>query len=845
MRSWRVRFDASARRASVAGLESSEAEFGSLMKQLRLPFLLNCVVAGAVYFLLVPDEAAQSRVRDRLTRPIESTPVSALKGNVHALARPEFDQGPVEVSFRLDRITMMFKPSESQQADLDALLGQLQNPSSPNYHRWLTAEQFADRFGLSPNDLAKITSWLEAQGFTIDETARSRRWVVFSGTAQQVESAFHTPIHRYVVNGETHYANAAEPSVPSELLGMVLGFRSLQNFRPKPRSIFRRVVGGLRPDFTSTVSGDHFLAPDDFATIYNVKGLYNAGIDGTGQKIAVMGQTDIQVSDITAFRAASGLSASNPTIILIPGGVAGISKNDIGEADLDIEWAGGIARNASIVYVNGGTAGGGAFDALQYAVNNNTAPVISISYGDCERDMGSASLNFFSSLGQQANAQGITILAPGGDNGAADCDFSTTSTPVTIAMHGLAVDAPASIPEFTGIGGSEFNEGSGTYWSTVNNSNSGSALSYIPEVVWNTTVQDKQLAAGGGGKSIHFSKPCWQTGAGVPNDGARDVPDISFSASADHDGYLTCSQGSCVTGFRAADGTLSVVGGTSIGPPVFAGIVALINQQTNSSQGNVNPILYALATRSPAAFHDITAGNNQVPCRAGTTDCPGGGQIGYTAGPGYDQASGLGSTDAFNLASAWTTVSPAQCNADFGLSVSPTSLMVTRGGSGSATLSISAANGFSGTVNLTCTVPSTLTGTTCSLNPKSVATQGSATLTVAASTMGVSFPVFPKGGPLGGWWQIGLGLALGLLLPSLLIRRIEKLLYPGIAVETRWAVLLGLMLLWLVAVSVSCGGGSSSGGGTPSPPAGQTAMVTVQAASGSLTHSVQISVTVN
>ena len=497
--------------------------------------------------------------------------------------------------------------------------------------------------------------------------------------------------------------------------------------------------------------------------------------------------------------------------------------------------------------MNAGTAGG-AFDSLQYAVDHNVAPVISISYGDCEQDMGSAALDSLSALGEQANAQGMTIMGPSGDNGATDCDFSTNpSTPVTIATHGLAVDAPASIPSFTSVGGSEFNEGSGNYWSTTNNTSNGSALSYIPEMVWNDTIQDKQLSAGGGGKSIHFAKPVWQKGNGVPNDGARDVPDISLNASADHDGYLTCSQGSCVTGFRAADNTLTVVGGTSAGPPSFAGILALINQKTNSSQGNINFVLYPLAASSPAAFHDITSGNNKEPCKLGTTGCPNGGDIGYTAGPGYDQASGLGSVDASSLAAAWTTISPPKSSGpDFQLSISPTSLTVTRGASGSAKVSVGAINGFTGTLNFTCSVGSALTGTTCSLSPASIAAAGTTTVMVSASTQGAGFGVPTKFGPLNGWWRISLGLAGGLLFIGLL-GRMANFRQPAAAPQRRWAVLLGLTLVCLVAASASCGGGSSSGGGVAntSPPTTQTGTVTVQAVSGTLTHSDQISVTVN
>lgn len=807
------------------------------------------LAAGLLWFIQSPLLPAQSTVRDRLTRPIDSSQLSMLRGNVRAQARPEFDRGPVEGSFRLEHITMMFKPSDAQQASLDTLLRQLQNPSSPNYHHWLTPEQFGERFGLSPNDLAKITSWLQAEGFRVDEVARSRSWVAFSGTAAQAEAAFHISIHRYVVNNETHYANATEPSVPSALSGLVVAFRGLNDFRPRPRSVLKR-GGGTRPDFTSSITGDHFLAPADFATIYDVQSLYNAGYDGTGQSIAVMGQTDLQdptkpaFNDIQAFRAAAGLPPSNPTVILIPGPDPGFSKDDIGEADLDIEWAGGVAKGATIIYVNSGTAGG-AFDSLTYAIDNNVAPVISISYGDCEPDIGSAGLDMFETLGEQANSQGITLLGPGGDDGATDCDFSTSTTTVDIATHGLAVDFPASMPSFTGVGGTQFNDASGNYWSATNNANSGSALGYIPEQVWNTTVADKQLAAGGGGKSVHFPKPIWQAGDGVPNDGARDVPDISLAADPDHDGYLTCSQGSCVTGFRDANSNLTVVAGTSAGVQAFAGVMALIDQKTNSSQGNINPVLYALAASSPSAFHDITTGNNDEPCQAGTPDCPSGGEIGYTAGPGYDLATGIGSIDAFNLASAWATVSPPSGSGpDFQLLISPASLTVTRGGSGNATVSVSAVSGFSGTVTLTCAVPGTLTSTTCSVSRASITTAGTATLTVTASAASASLFVPPKFGASGGRWRISLAVLVGLLLLGILARGIRPLA-PVNPVEARRWLWQGVMLAGLVVASASCGGGGGGGNANTSPPIAQGGTVTVTATSGALSHTVQISVTVN
>ena len=674
--------------------------------------------------------------QNRIVRPIETRQVQPVRGNVHPFARAEFDEGAVAGSMMLHRMALTFRPSAAQQADLEALLDEQQNPLSPYYHQWLTPERYADRFGLSQDDIAQVSAWLQSQGFTVDETALSRTYVAFSGTAAQVESAFATAIHRFTVSGEPHYANVSDPVLPSSLAQVVISLHGLNDFRPKPRGGVGRT--SLRPRFTSSISGSHFLAPDDFATIYDLKPLYNSGIDGTGQKLAVMGQTDLILPDIATFRTVSGLPANTPTVVLVPGSAdPGVVNGDIMEANLDIQWAGAVARNATIIYVN---SNNGAFDSLFYAVSQNLAPVLSISYGDCEPNFSSSEINSLVAMGQQANAQGQTIVGPSGDSGAADCDYPRTPTSVVrSATHGLAVDVPAALPYVTVAGGTSFNEGTGIYWSANNNANNGSALSYIPETAWNDTAfeiappQNGSLAATGGGVSKLFAKPSWQTGTGVPNDGQRDVPDISFSSSFDHDGYLVCSQGSCVNGYRASDTTLFVVGGTSAGVPVFAGIVALINQQMNAAQGNVNPRLYQLAGTSTDAFHDITSGDNKVPCTVGSPNCPsGGGSIGYSAGVGYDPVTGLGSVDAFNLVTEWSgnAVSP-----DFQPSLAATTMNLTAGATanvGTTTLTITALHGFTGTVALSCSASATLPGTTCAVLPTSVTNSGTATVTVTA-----------------------------------------------------------------------------------------------------------------
>jgi uncharacterized protein (TIGR03437 family) len=578
--------------------------------------------------------------RNRITAPIRNTDRVRLAGHLPGQAKPENDDGPVDPSMPLHSLSLVLKPSAAQQADLDQLLAGQQDSSSPDYHRWLTPEEFADRFGVSPDDLRKIADWLGQQNLTVTGTGRARNWVSFSGTAQQVQDAFGLEIHRFRTNGEAHFSNVTEPSLPAALDVVVRGIHGLNDFRMQPRHIRKPSPESMSANYTSG-KGSHYLAPDDIAAVYNIKPLYDAGINGTGQKIVVVGQTQIDVADIQQFRTYFNLPASDPQVILVPGTRdPGISTDDLAEADLDIQWAGAVARNAAIVYVYSNDV----TDAVQYAIDQNLAPVLTMSYGFCEAQASTSDAQTLRSWAKQANAQGMTWFAASGDSGGADCVGGNSRA------GGLAVDLPAAIPEVTGVGGTEFNEGSGNYWNAANTANNASILSYIPETAWNDSAADGTPSAGGGGASVLFAKPTWQTGAGVPADGARDVPDVALAASADHDGYLI------FTG-----GKLSVVGGTSVAAPAFAGLAALINHrlvstgaQSTPGLGNVNPGLYALAKTTPAAFHDVITGDNLVTVTCGTRlrNCTPG-TFGYSSGAGYDQATGLGSVDAYQLALAW------------------------------------------------------------------------------------------------------------------------------------------------------------------------------------------------
>ena len=564
-----------------------------------------------------------------------------LAGHVHPGARPENDRGAVAPSFNLPVITLLLKRSASQQAALDQLLAEQRDPASSNYRHWLTPEQYASRFGAADADIANLTGWLQSQGFTNLHVARSRTFVTFSGTAATVKSGLGTEIHHYQVNGRMHFANATAPALPASLAAMTSGVLGLTDFHLHPRMKLPR-----NPKAIS--SSGHQIAPADFAAIYNVAPLYAVGVDGTGQTIAVVGQTDIDVSDITAFRRRYSLPdpnlQQNLQQILVPQSTdPGTSDTDLPEADLDIEWAGAVAPNAQVLYVY-------STDVVQsalYAIDQNVAPVLSMSYGACEpSDI--IDLPTYQSMAQQANAQGMTWLAAAGDAGAADCE----DVGAAVAQNGLAVDIPAGIPEVTGMGGTTLNDSGGAYWNAA-----GSAVSYIPEVAWNDTAQVNELAATGGGSSLFFPHPAWQTGPGVPADGARHVPDISFSASPDHDGYAFYSSG-----------RPGVVGGTSVGAPVMAGVVALLNHyfvsagiHSRAGLGNINPELYRLAQSASGIFNDVTGGDNIVPCVPNSPNCTSG-SLGLSAGTGYDSVTGLGSVNVYNLAHQWTSA-PAMVSA--------------------------------------------------------------------------------------------------------------------------------------------------------------------------------------
>ncbi|MGB7985792.1 MAG: protease pro-enzyme activation domain-containing protein [Terracidiphilus sp.] len=713
-------------------------------------FLLGMIASGLFYCAGLVAQSSTSAAR--IVEPIDESRLVTLSGQTHPLANAANDHGAAPDAMPLERMHLVLKRSASQEAALSQLIAAMHSPGSANYHQWLTAEDFGKRFGPSDQDIATVTNWLQSHGFSVTKVNAGRQTLEFGGNVGQLRSAFHTQIHNYQVNGESHYAAAGDPSIPAALQPVVGGFVSLNNFRLKSyahllgKAGYNPKTDKATPQWTiGNSSGfDFVLAPQDFAVQYDLNPLYNAGVDGSGQSIAIINESNINIALVNSFRSLFGLPY-NPPQVIIDGndpGVDGINNPWGGngasvEAYLDVEWAGAVAPKAQVDLVIGADTAleSGLNLALEHAVYSNVAPIISLSFGECEAALGSNN-QFFSSLYEQAAAQGITVLVSTGDSGSAGCDSSGSE----YASYGQAVSGLASTPYNIGVGGTDFyysdyNASSSelsnqlfSYWgvNVSNNTPTVSILGVIPEQPWNdsqyglnayneyasTNGLITTIAGGGGGASSSalctvygtgntctgtlsgYPKPAWQSGSGVPTDGVRDIPDVSlFAANGDnYSFYPICYyDGDCQPVSSSDSVQFTGVGGTSASTPAFAGIMALVNQKYGR-QGQAAHVLYPLATQFPNSFHDVTVGTNSVPCDSTTTGCipvsdpatiknwsTGAtvteGQIGsgstasYNAGPGYDQASGLGTIDAANLVTNWnkvvlaatkTTLTPSQ-----------------------------------------------------------------------------------------------------------------------------------------------------------------------------------------
>jgi subtilase family serine protease len=594
------------------------------------------------------------------------------------------DSTPVSVEVVIAR-------APAVQAAFEQLLEDQQNPNSPRYHQWLTPKQIGEQYGATQHDLDALSAWLTAQGMTLTGIAPSRIFVRATASAGVVGNAFKTQFRTYSVGDKSRFSVATEPSIPAAFSSIIASISGLSQVELHPMHRIRPAAAP-KPDYT-TAGGYHYVFPADFATIFDINSVYNAGINGTGQHVAIIGESDIVASDIAAFEAKANLPSNTPKTIVVPspaGVDPGIVDGDEGESDLDLQRVIGVAPGVSADFVISGTVGTtqGIDVAMRYEIETLLDPVMTLSYGGCEGGTTGANLatdNAYNSLFQTGAAAGISIFISSADSGAASCDGAFEAAPAT---QFLSINFLCSSGSVTCVGGTEFNDTASpsTYWSTSNGTGYESALGYIPEGAWNestvvgTSSTTYQVAASGGGVSKYITKPSFQTGLGVPADGFRDVPDVSFPA-ADHDGYFGCeadvvfsptATGNCATG-----GGL-IFSGTSAAAPGMAGVAALLNQKlgtggTGTGQGNLNPLLYKLAAlNSGNPFHDTTlasAGfsscdvttpstcNNSTPGPTTLT----GGLAGYAIGTGYDQVTGWGSLDvnAFLTSAAALPTLPA------------------------------------------------------------------------------------------------------------------------------------------------------------------------------------------
>ncbi len=634
--------------------------------------------------------AQTTTVPARVVSAVDDTQTVTLKGNVHPLAQAKFDQGAVSDATPATRMMLVLQRSAQQETALRQLMDQQQDKTSANYHAWLTPAQFGTQFGPADADVQAVTDWLQSHGFQNVKVGAGRTTIEFSGNVGQVRNAFHTDIHQFLVHGEQHMANVSDPQIPAALAPVLGGVVGPHNFRPK--SLMHRaknylgghVTGtGPKPQvtFACTTGPCYGVAPADFVKIYNLPG----NLTGAGVTIAIVQDSDVYVTDIQQFNTLFGLTTNFSASNIIPDGPDPGVQNTItgngdeGEAVLDVEWSGAVAPGATIDLVvtqdpvTIGTPGVAL--TADYIIQNNLAPILSLSFGSCEAGLGTANEALYNLLWEQAAAQGITAVVATGDNGSDMCDdgdgndYSTT---------GLGINGVASTPFNVALGGTDFQTtGLASYWSATNGTPPESANSYIPESTWNSgcaatattgssgactatiinqnengTNDGIDMLGGGGGQSAFptiNAKPAWQVGLAPSADTGRDIPDLALFAAVNSSSnvfYITCQQdsssqiGNACSLPSGGQPEISPVGGTSAAAPAFAGIMALIIQNAGGArQGNANYVLYQLynknkgnantictsnaanATATGCIFYDVVTGNNSVACASGTPNC--------------------------------------------------------------------------------------------------------------------------------------------------------------------------------------------------------------------------------
>ncbi len=612
---------------------------------------LSSVACVSTFAFATLAHAQNVEKASRISGPIDESFLTTLRGNVTPRARLEFDKGEAAPATELNSMRVVLARSPGQEAALELFMAQQLDRSSPNYHHWLTPEQFGKSFGPADSDIAAIVAWLQSHGLKVDSISTGRTSIAFSGTASQVEEAFHTAIHSFDDHAEQFFSNTSDPRIPAALSAVVSGVAGLNTIRPKAHNVpgsigkfdpaSRQLVPAqlqspsASPDLTTGSNGSYFLyvVPSDAATIYNTPNTLNANYAHFEWPNLRRHRRHYRLRRQRSYpsrhcgrlsRQISGqLNASHhhqylPSEAISVGAI-------LDEGYIDVEIAGGLAPSANLIFYTSKTLGRMQLNSSY----ENKVDIFSLSFGECELDLGNTGNQLLNGYWQQAAAQGIAVTVSTGDSGSAGCDNGNLETS---AVHGLQVSGFASTPYNIAVGGTDF-PGLVTSFTTYVNTTDGtpffgSAKNYIPESAWNDSTSIDQtlevnvpaldagnatniFAAGGGLSACStnttsgtigtctsgYPKPSWQRGAGVPNDSGRDIPDISLFSGAGMDGaaWLVCTDDP-MTGGDPGQTTNCVpnssnqfgfkgYGGTSTSAPAIAGILALVQQKARSRLG--------------------------------------------------------------------------------------------------------------------------------------------------------------------------------------------------------------------------------------------------------------------
>ncbi|MEW6732704.1 MAG: protease pro-enzyme activation domain-containing protein [Acidobacteriota bacterium] len=537
--------------------------------------------------------------------------VAVLVGSAYTPVRHGRLMGQAKPDLLLENLNLIL--AINQHVALDELIKAQQQPSSPFYHHFLTPSEFAEQFSPPPEHYQALIEWLESEGLQVTHTWNNRLSIAFSGTAAQIETVFGTPINLYQYGEDIYYAAAVDPIIPARFAGLVEAITGLDNYARfktiaqtgEPTNLVKSqaITGIERRARIGAITG---LSPADFQLVYNVKPLLEAGFNGRGQQIAIVARSDFNIEDVRAFRDRFNLPVAEPEKIFVGANPGILSNDELIEVLLDTQWAGAVAAGAEIKVVIA-ERGRDIDQSLTLAVNDNIAPIISVSFQLCERNLGEANLRSLSNIYAQAAVQGQTIFVASGNFGADGCADGS----------GAAINGLASNPNVTAVGGTRLD---------AKFDSDAKATGYGGESVWNDGLG---MGATGGGASLVFPKPTYQLGTSTLKDNKRNIPDVALLASPQNPGYLIVVQGS-----------VRLVGGTSVSAPCWAGLFAIVNQARNGRQGLANPEIYRLGANQIlaggiAVYHDITSGNTTF-----------NGVNGNAATIGYDLATGWGSFDA-------------------------------------------------------------------------------------------------------------------------------------------------------------------------------------------------------